>query len=114
MDVGERYRCLKFEWVVPLACAILSIWASLWALEASAQTPLRLMAEARQATPAESDPVDMQRYFDPISENARKAQGLYITGPFVRHFGVRGVVKAIRRSHLNAAVIDLRQLLERG
>lgn len=45
---------------------------------------------------------------DTITEQTRTARGLYFTGPFVRRFGVEGVIRGVRRARLNAAVIDLK------
>ncbi len=65
-------------------------------------TPLRAFADAL------NQPAGPQRYVDLMSEQGVHAQGLYITGPFVRYFGAQGVISAVRNAGLNAAVIDLK------
>lgn len=47
-------------------------------------------------------------YDDPVGERTRNARGLYFHGPFVRRFGVEGVIRAVRTARANAAVIDLK------
>lgn len=47
-------------------------------------------------------------YYDPVTAAGIRAQGLYITGPFVKHFGATGVIHAVKGARLNAAVIDIK------
>lgn len=45
---------------------------------------------------------------DPVSEQGRAARGLYFTGPYIRRYGVEGVIRSLRQANLDAAVIDLK------
>ncbi|AKF09345.1 putative glycoside hydrolase [Sandaracinus amylolyticus] len=45
---------------------------------------------------------------DELSERIQQARGLYITAPYVRVNGARGVVRIIRSSAMDAAVLDLK------
>lgn len=45
---------------------------------------------------------------DPVSAQGRAARGLYFTGPYVRRFGVEGIIRSLTQANLDAAVIDLK------
>jgi len=45
---------------------------------------------------------------DPVSAEGRAARGLYFSGPFMRRYGVDGVLAALRPGRMNAAVIDVK------
>ncbi|UJR87209.1 putative glycoside hydrolase [Sandaracinus amylolyticus] len=45
---------------------------------------------------------------DDLSERIQQARGLYITAPYVRVNGARGVVRIVRSSAMDAAVLDLK------
>lgn len=44
----------------------------------------------------------------PMSERMQSASGLYFTAPYVHLRGVDGMIRTLQRSHLNAAVIDIK------
>jgi hypothetical protein len=45
---------------------------------------------------------------DVVSPQGRAARGLYFTGPYIRRYGVEGILRSLRQGNLNAAVIDLK------
>ncbi len=54
--------------------------------------------------PSAPDP----RWHDPVSARGQTARGLYVGASFVRNAGAEGVVRAVQGSHMNAAVIDVK------
>ncbi len=48
------------------------------------------------------------RRHDALTARAQRANGLYISGPFVRLHGTRGVVDMVRRARLDTAVVDFK------
>lgn len=45
---------------------------------------------------------------DPVTEPGQRARGIYLTGPFLRRFGVVGALRALETARADAAVIDLK------
>ncbi|MCS6799445.1 MAG: putative glycoside hydrolase [Myxococcota bacterium] len=45
---------------------------------------------------------------DPVSVRGQRARGVYVTGPFVRHHGLRGVLGLVRSTRTDAVVIDVK------
>jgi hypothetical protein len=47
-------------------------------------------------------------FVDKMTEQGQSARGLYITYPYLNIFKTQGVIRMLQRTHLNAAVIDLK------
>jgi hypothetical protein len=58
---------------------------------------------ARASTAPADDPL-----IDPVSEQGQRARGLYFSAPVQKRLGARGIISSLRRSGLNAAVLDLK------
>jgi hypothetical protein len=47
-------------------------------------------------------------FVDRISERGQRARGLYTTYPYMRIYGAAGIARMVKRSRLDAAVVDLK------
>jgi hypothetical protein len=65
-------------------------------------------AAAGRAALAISAPSAGATFVDRMSPKGQRARGLYFTYPYVRIFGAKGVASLLSRSHLDTAVIDLK------
>lgn len=67
-------------------------------------SPASIVVPSRPSVGGASD----DRYFDPVSVQGQQARGLYVPAIFARNAGTRGIIEAVRRARLDAAVIDLK------
>lgn len=65
-----------------------------------------LTAAARVGPPPATD--DPGRYRDEVSPQGQRARGLYFSAPMARRLGAAGIIKNLRGSRLDAAVIDVK------
>ena len=67
-------------------------------------------SDAGDQPPMESDRTHKasDKTVDVLSDAGKQAAGAYITGPYVKIFGAKGVIRTLKRARLNAAVIDLK------
>jgi hypothetical protein len=73
-------------------------------LMAAQSTPL---AAAERAT-ASGGEGDAERYRDEVSLQGQRARGLYFSAPMARRLGPQGIIRNLRGSRLDAAVIDVK------
>ncbi len=98
-----------------LVCLVACVAACLERAHGAPAHPPRAPLDA-PAPPTVSPPLDAApapappppSLEDPVSAQGRAARGLYFSGPYVKRFGAEGVVRALRRANLDAAVIDLK------
>ncbi len=73
-----------------------------------ADEPTQGNAPVRRSLESPPDARGGASFDDPVSAQGRQARGLYFTGPYIRRYGVEGVLSSLRQGNLNAAVIDLK------
>src|SRR4051812_37009619 len=59
-------------------------------------------------TPPAQPPPEKGTFVDRMTIHGQQARALYITYPYLHQFKTAGVARLVKRSHLDAAVIDLK------
>jgi hypothetical protein len=86
-----------------VGCSLVGALALMTVTGAQADRPLH-HADHRTEAPRPDPRVD------PVPPHGQSAQGLYFNSTFVRRFGPSGIISALRRARMSAAVIDVKDI----